>query len=64
MLVAKLEIKFIHIHPALQDIFYELLNILHPKATKIAAIILMKEFDFIVKGKFFLSTKRIFNIPL
>jgi hypothetical protein len=49
MLVVKLERKFVHIHPALQKIFYELPNILHPKAKKIATIILMREFDFIIK---------------
>ena len=38
-----------HIHPALQNIFYELPNVLHPKAKKIATIILMREFDFIIK---------------
>ena len=49
MLVIKLERKFVHIHPALQKIFYELPNILHPKAKNIATIILMREFDFIIK---------------
>ena len=49
MLVAKLERKFVHIHPVLQKIFYELPNILHPKAKNIATIILMREFDFIIK---------------
>ena len=46
MLVVKLEIFFLHIHPALQKIFYELLNIHNPRAKKIATIILMHEFDF------------------
>ena len=32
ILVARLERKFVHIHPALQKIFYELPNILHRKA--------------------------------
>src|SRR3989337_3230519 len=49
MFIEKLERKFVHIHPALQKVFYELPNINHPKAKKIATIILMREFDFIVQ---------------
>jgi len=49
MLVEKLERKFVHIHPALQKVFYELPNINHPIAKKIATIILMREFDFIIQ---------------
>jgi hypothetical protein len=49
MLVEKLERKFVHIHPALQKVFYEFPNINHPLAKKIATIILMREFDFIIQ---------------
>ena len=49
MLVEKLERKFLHTHPALQNMFYELPNINHPIAKKIATIILMREFDFIIQ---------------
>ena len=49
MLVVQLERKFLHIHPALQNMFYELPNILDRKAKKIATIILMREFDYIVQ---------------
>ena len=49
MLVEKLERKFVHIHPALQKVFYELPNINHPIAKKIATIILMREFDFVIQ---------------
>ena len=49
MLIEKLEIKFVHLHPALQKVFYELPKINHPKAKKIATIILMREFDFIIQ---------------
>ena len=63
MLVEKLERKIVHIHPALQKVFYELPNIQHPKANKIASIILMREFDFVIKklGIFLLSIKRMLN---
>jgi hypothetical protein len=49
MLVVKLERIFLHIHPALQKIFYELPNIHDPRAKKIATIILMHEFDYIIR---------------
>ena len=49
MLVEKLERKFVHIHHALQNMFYELSNVNHPIAKKIATIILMREFDFIIQ---------------
>lgn len=49
MLLEKLERKFGHIHPALQKVFYELPNINHPIAKKIAIVILMREFDFIIQ---------------
>jgi hypothetical protein len=48
MLVVKLERKFLHIHPILQKIFFELPNIHDPKVKKIATIILMHEFDYII----------------
>ena len=49
MLVEKLERKFVHIHPALQNVFCELPNINHPIAKQIATIILMREFHFIIQ---------------
>ena len=49
MLVEKLERKFVHLHPALQTVFYEVPKINHPIAKKIATIILMREFDFIIQ---------------
>ena len=49
MFVVKLERIFLHIHPALQKIFYELPNIHNPRIKKIATIILMHEFDYIIK---------------
>src|SRR4051812_20597297 len=49
MLIEKLEIKFVDMHPALQNVFDELPNINHPKAKKIATILLMREFDFIIE---------------
>ena len=49
MLIEKLERKFVHIHPSLRKVFYELPTINHPKAKKIATIILMREFHFIIQ---------------
>ena len=49
MLLVKFEIKFLHIHLALQKIFCEVHNIHNPKAKKIATIILMHEFDYIIR---------------
>jgi hypothetical protein len=49
MLVVKLERFFLHIHPTLQKIFCELPNIHDPRAKKIATIILMHEFDYIIR---------------
>ena len=49
MLVLKLEREFLHIHPALEKRFYDLPNILDPKAKKLATIILMHEFDYVVR---------------
>ena len=49
MLVVKLERIFLHIHPTLQKIFYKLPNIHNPRAKKIATIILMHEFDYIIR---------------
>ena len=48
-LVLKLEKRFIHTHPTLQRLFYELPVIKNPKAKKIATLILMNEFDYIVR---------------
>jgi hypothetical protein len=48
MLVVKLERKFLHIHPVLRKIFFELPNIHDPKVKKIATIILMHDFDYII----------------
>ena len=49
MLVVKLEINILHIHHVLQKMFFELPNIHNPKAKKIATIILMDEFDYIIR---------------
>ena len=49
MVVEKLERKFVRLHPALQKVFYELPNINHLIAERIATIILMREFDFIIQ---------------
>ena len=49
MLVEKLERKFVHLHSALQRVFHELPKINHPIARKIATIILMRQFDFIIQ---------------
>ena len=48
-LILKLERRFIHTHPTLQRLFYELPVINNPKAKKIATLILMNEFDYIVR---------------
>ena len=48
MLLEKLERKCVHLHPALQTVFYELPKISHPIAKKIATIILMREFNYII----------------
>jgi hypothetical protein len=48
-LVLKLERRFICTHPTLQRLFYELPVINNPKAKKIATLILMNEFDYIVR---------------
>ena len=49
MVVVKLEREILHIHPALQKVFYELPNIHDPKAKKIATITLMHEFNNIIR---------------
>ena len=48
-LVLKLESKFIHTHPTLQRLFFELLEIKNPRAKKLASLILMNEFDYIIQ---------------
>ena len=48
-LVLKLENRFIPTHPTLQILFYELPVIKDPKAKKLATLILMNEFDYIVR---------------
>ena len=48
-LVLKLERRFIRTHPTLQRLFYELPVINNPKAKKLATLILMNEFDYIVR---------------
>jgi hypothetical protein len=48
-LILKLERRFIQTHPTLQRLFYELPVINNPKAKKIAALILINEFDCIVQ---------------
>jgi hypothetical protein len=48
-LVLKLERRFIHTHPTLQRLLYELPVIKNLKAKKIAALVLMNEFDHIVR---------------
>jgi hypothetical protein len=49
LLVLKLERKFIRTHPTLQRLFYELPVIKNPRAKKIATLVLMNEFDDIVR---------------
>ena len=49
MLVFKLERYFLHIHPASQKIFYELLNMHDPKIKKNTTMIFMREFVYIVR---------------
>jgi hypothetical protein len=48
-LVLKLERRFICTHPTLQRLFYELPVIKDPRAKKIATLVLMNEFDNIVR---------------
>ena len=48
-LVLKLENKFICTHPTLQRLFYELPIIKNPKAKKLATLVLMNEFDYIIR---------------
>ena len=47
-LVVKLESKFIRTHPTLQRLFFELPVIKNPRAKKLATLILMNEFDYII----------------
>ena len=48
-LVLKLESKFIRTHPTLQRLFFELPVIKNPKAKKLASLVLMNEFDYIIQ---------------
>jgi hypothetical protein len=48
-LVLKLERRFIRTHPTLQRLFHELPFIKNPRAKKIATLVLMNEFDHIVR---------------
>ena len=48
-LVLKLERRFIRTHPTLQRLFYELPVMKNPRAKKIATLVLMNEFDHIVR---------------
>ena len=67
MFIDKLERKFVHIHPAWQKVFYELPNIHYPKAKKIATIILMREFEFLIqeaRGIFVFYNKDIEHPPI
>ena len=48
-LVLKLETRFIRTHPTLQRLFYELPVIKDPKAKKLATLVLMNEFDYIIR---------------
>ena len=47
--VLKLESKFIHTHPTLQRLFFELPEIKNPGAKKLATLVLMNEFDYIIR---------------
>ena len=48
-LVLKLESKFIHTHPTLQRLFFELPEINNPRAKKLATLVLMNGFDYIIQ---------------
>jgi hypothetical protein len=48
-LILKLERRFVRTHPTLQRLFYELPVINNPRAKKIASLIHMNEFDYIVQ---------------
>ena len=48
-LVLKLESKFIRTHPTFQRLFLELPDIKNPRAKKLATLILMNEFDYIIR---------------
>ena len=48
-LVLKLESKFIRTHPTLQRLFFELPDIKNPRAKKLATLVLMNEFDYIIR---------------
>src|SRR6266496_5405806 len=48
-LFLKLERKFIRTHPTLQRFFFELPDIKNPRAKKLATLVLMNEFDYIIR---------------
>ena len=48
-LVLKLESKFIRTHPTLQRLFFKLPVIKNHKAKKLATLVLMNEFDYIIR---------------
>ena len=48
-LVLKLESKFIRTHPTLQRLFFELPEIKNRGAKKLATLVLMNEFDYIIR---------------
>ena len=48
-LVLKLESRFIRTHPTLQRLFFELPVIKNPRAKKLATLVLMNEFDYIIR---------------
>ena len=48
-LVLKLESIFIRTHPTLQRLFFELPDIKNPRAKKLATLVLMNEFDYILR---------------
>ena len=48
-LVLKLESRFIRTHPTLQRLFSELPEIKNPRAKKLATLVLVNEFDYIIR---------------
>ena len=48
-LVLKLESKFIRTHPTLQRLFFELPDTKNPRAKKLATLVLINEFDYIIR---------------
>ena len=58
-LVLKLETIFVRTHPTLQKLFYELPLIKNLKAKKLATLVLMNEFDYIIR-----EARKIFDFML